>query len=668
MSGQRYLTKSKLKLALECPTKLFYNSKKEYPDKKIQDTFLEALANGGFQVGELAKCYFPGGIKIDELDYDKALLKTNELLLLDKVTIYEAAFCFDLFFIRADIVVKDGNSLKLFEVKAKSYDPTNLKASISNANGISPKWQPYVYDVTFQRYVISCSRPDLKVKAFLMLADKSKKTSVDGLNQHFHIQTNKDNKVSVKISGDVSPAAIGQEILCRVNIDELADMLLKDDPLYNDDTKSFRAWIDFFAQKYKSDERIQGRIRAYCKTCEFRATPEQEALGLKNGYKECWKSVNGFTEEDFLKPSILNLWDFRKKNEYLDNKVFFQSQLSRTDLEGQKPKVNTEPGLSRVDRQELQVQKSKDNDLSHFFDHEGFRQISSTLTYPLHFIDFETSAVAIPFNANRRPYEQIAFQFSHHVLHQDGTVEHKGQWLNTEEGSFPNFEFIRKLKADLDGDSGNIFRYAAHENSILNAIHRQLKESPEPDASELCSWIETISKSTGDSTLKWEGSRNMIDLLDCVKRFYYSPLTNGSNSIKDILPAILNNSSFLQEKYSRPIFKDKNQSLNFSEKVWIDLDYQGKVISPYKQLEPIFTGIDESLLDDLLMDEEADLSDGGAAMMAYAQMQFTEMKPEERNHIHSSLLKYCELDTLAMVMIWEDWQQQLRFCESNVKL
>jgi len=44
------------------------------------------------------------------------------------------------------------------------------------------------------------------------------------------------------------------------------------------------------------------------------------------------------------------------------------------------------------------------------------------------------------------------------------------------------------------------------------------------------------------------------------------------------------------------------------------------------------------------------------------------MKPEERKHIHSSLLKYCELDTLAMVMIWEDWQQQLRFCESNVKL
>jgi hypothetical protein len=52
MSKKRLLTKSRFKLALECPTKLFYTGKKEYPDKKIEDPFLEALAKGGFQVGE----------------------------------------------------------------------------------------------------------------------------------------------------------------------------------------------------------------------------------------------------------------------------------------------------------------------------------------------------------------------------------------------------------------------------------------------------------------------------------------------------------------------------------------------------------------------------------------------------------------------------------------
>jgi hypothetical protein len=47
----RYLTKSRFKLALECPTKLFYTGKTDlYPYAKQEDEFLQALADGGFQV------------------------------------------------------------------------------------------------------------------------------------------------------------------------------------------------------------------------------------------------------------------------------------------------------------------------------------------------------------------------------------------------------------------------------------------------------------------------------------------------------------------------------------------------------------------------------------------------------------------------------------------
>ncbi len=47
-------------------------------------------------------------------------------------------------------------------------------------------------------------------------------------------------------------------------------------------------------------------------------------------------------------------------------------------------------------------------------------------------------------------------------------------------------------------------------------------------------------------------------------------------------------------------------------------------------------------------------------MMAYARMQFMDMSDTERNVIIKGLLKYCELDTLAMVMIWEHWQSNLK--------
>lgn len=55
----RYFTKSLFKMAYGCETKLFYtNKKKEYADQSLEDTFLKSLAEGGLQVGELAKYYF----------------------------------------------------------------------------------------------------------------------------------------------------------------------------------------------------------------------------------------------------------------------------------------------------------------------------------------------------------------------------------------------------------------------------------------------------------------------------------------------------------------------------------------------------------------------------------------------------------------------------------
>jgi SET domain-containing protein len=79
---QRLLSKSRYKLALDCPNKLYYTKKKEYANKKLEDPFLEALAQGGFQVEELARLEYPDGILIENNDWDYDLLveQTNKLL------------------------------------------------------------------------------------------------------------------------------------------------------------------------------------------------------------------------------------------------------------------------------------------------------------------------------------------------------------------------------------------------------------------------------------------------------------------------------------------------------------------------------------------------------------------------------------------------------------
>ena len=66
----RVLSKSRFKLGLECPNKLYYTDKEEYANNKVEDAFLEALAQGGFQVEELARMHYPDGVLIEGNNWD----------------------------------------------------------------------------------------------------------------------------------------------------------------------------------------------------------------------------------------------------------------------------------------------------------------------------------------------------------------------------------------------------------------------------------------------------------------------------------------------------------------------------------------------------------------------------------------------------------------------
>jgi hypothetical protein len=104
----RYLTKSRYKLGLECPTKLYYTNKSnEYANVKLDDPFLQSLADGGFQVEALARLEYSDGhiIQAEHYEFQKAINETNELLNQENCIIFEAAFEFENLFIRTDILV-----------------------------------------------------------------------------------------------------------------------------------------------------------------------------------------------------------------------------------------------------------------------------------------------------------------------------------------------------------------------------------------------------------------------------------------------------------------------------------------------------------------------------------------------------------------------------------
>ncbi|MBU1245348.1 DUF2779 domain-containing protein [Myxococcota bacterium] len=650
MPSPRYLTKSRFKLGRECPTKLFYTKKKEYPDTKLDDSFLAALAEGGFQVGELAKYYHPGGHDITSLDYEEAEKQTNELLQQEKVIIYEPAIRFGNLFIRIDVLVKDGKHLELIEVKAKSFDSEVADPFFTMGGSIRSNWQPYLDDVAFQRHVLQGRFPEETISSYLMLADKNAECPVDGLNQKFRIVRDENSRKGVKVSNTLSAADLEEKVLVKVPVDDAIEKIMEDG--------SFLATINHFADHYERDEMIVSAIGSKCAGCEFDCSADDEAEGNKSGFKECWKRILQWDDSDFNEPNVLEIWNERRKDKLIEEGKIKFSDLTIEDFS---PEGDGKPGISAKERKWMQVEKVQQNDREPYFDAPGLKLEMDKWVYPLHFIDFETSMVAIPFNKGRRPYEAIAFQFSHHTVDENGTVEHVGEYLNTNVGEFPNYEFLRALKRELENDNGTIFRYSPHENTFLNHIYKQFQSDGAaiPDRDELCDFIKTITKSTSSSVEFWEGARNMVDLWDLVKRYYYDPHTHGSNSIKAVLPAILNSSTYLQEKYSQPIYgaEDGIISLNFKDWQWLEVK-DGEVVDPYKKLPKMFQDTSDKNYE--ILTEDENLADGGAALTAYGRMQFSEMSEVERVELSNALLRYCELDTMAMVMIFEAWREMVK--------
>lgn len=643
-----FLTKSRFKIGCECPRKLYYTDRPdEYQNEKTEDPFLKALADGGFQVGALAQAYYPTGREITERDPGAAAQETEAALRrAGNGVLFEAALQSDNLLVRVDVLDKHRKNVDLIEVKAKSFDPDEDSFFTKKTGQVASAWLPYLLDVAFQVYVARKAHPDWKITPWLMMAEKRAIATVDGLNQRFLIAPGPDGRSIVSQTPGTTRVDLGGEILVRVNVSEEVDLLLRSPvPPYD----SFEEAVREFDRFVRTDAKAKPLLDTRCKHCEFRIAPADLQTGLKAGFDECWLERRDLKPSDLRQPFVFDVWNFRRASGCLEAGKCFAAGLTEEEI-GVKDD-SSHAGLSASERQWEQVRRIKGEDASPYRDDAGLKREMAAWTYPLHMIDFETAMVAIPFHRGRRPYEQIAFQFSHHLLNADGSVVHQDQFLHAERGVFPNFDFVRALRAALEGDAGSIFRYAQHENTVLRQIRAQLEASKEKDRKDLMAWIDTVTTARDGAGGGTAGARTMIDLREVVKRYYYHPRMGGSNSIKQVLPAVLADSKFLKKKYGRPVYGAAMPSKNFRDWTWIQLDGRGEVQDPYHLLPRVFDDHERETLDRLYSSDE--LADGGAAMTAYARMQFTEMSAAERARIETALFKYCELDTLAMVMLVE---------------
>jgi len=646
MTNPKYLTKTKFTHSLECPTKLYYKTHEdEFITSQDDNDFLKALADGGIQVGELAKLYYPGGVEIPySRDKSVSIEQTQELLKKDNVIIYEAAIRHELTYSLIDILVKEGNQIKLIEVKSKSWEAGK---SFYNQNGeFYPDWHKYLYDVAFQTWVMQKAYTEFNVRPYLMLIDKGVPTSIDGLHQYFKIEENEEGRSEVRLTENRSDIELGKPIMTTLDVSDEVALIFKGEarksknPL---EAKGFDQWIEGLCELIIKDEKFPINIGAKCRSCEHRVKTSK-LNGKKAGFNECWKDALQWSEKELAKPHAFDVW-FADSIKYMDDEIYLMEEITPKYLSVGEESLYEQPVWDRRDQRKLvQVMKMTGRHDNNEVLLPGLYQEMERWTYPLHFIDFEGIAPAIPFHKGSYPYKKIPFQFSIHNIYEDGRVEHAAEWIDKRKGVYPGFDFLRELKKVLEQDDGSVFMYHHYEKTTLNDIKKRLLESEEPDRDKLIKWIDTL--------VTKGATRKLIDQQQLVVKYYYSVHMGGSNSIKDVLPAVLNESEALKQIYSKPY-----SGLSLRNKVLYQPDENGKAINPYELLDPVGFGIpDESEDVEIELDSGERITEGGTAMMAWARMQFDDVPEDERQEVFNALLKYCELDTLAMAMIHQHWE------------
>lgn len=205
----------------------------------------------------------------------------------------------------------------------------------------------------------------------------------------------------------------------------------------------------------------------------------------------------------------------------------------------------TEKQLRQVEAMKSGTQHINKEEISNFLD---------ALKYPIYFLDYETMAGVIPAFDGYRPYQQVPFQYSLHVLDKPprlgsgqagGKLIHK-EFLHTE-NSDPVPDLLKHLHDDLGGNGSVVSWFMTFEknrNTEMGKMH--------PKYEKFLSGV----------------NERMVDLMiPFAKGWFVDKDFFGKASIKQVLPALLPELSYKELNISNG---------GEAQRVWMQTVLEGK--------------------------------------------------------------------------------------------
>lgn len=446
-----YISKSQFISGLQCHKSLWlHRFNPELRDEIPADR--ASASQQGTDLGTLARQLFPGGIEIPYEGLTPAEQIEHTCAEMDRgtATIYEATFCHDGIFVKADILHRGRDGWELYEVKSS----TGIKDDFLN-------------DIALQYHVA--------IGADITIT----RTSLIYINNRY-VRNGEIEVEKLFAKRDVTAKVVAMQGMVDAEIARMREMLTAETPSIDIGPHCSKPYVCDF--------------RSHC----WSHIPENSVFDLGG---------NGVNKFALYRQGIVRLEDVP---------------------------LDILKGGQRIEAETFQTGDD-------YADIKKLRSFLAALWYPLCFLDFETTyMMPVPLFDGTRPYQQVPFQYSLHILdHEGGELRHC-EFL-AESGEDPQSAFIASLLAVLPEGACILTWNQTFEVSRLKELAARFPEH----ATE-------IGKIVAD----------VRDLMAPFRsRHIYLPKMKGSHSIKVVLPALVpelgydglevNNGALAAEAYLR---------------------------------------------------------------------------------------------------------------------
>jgi hypothetical protein len=286
-------------------------------------------------------------------------------------------------------------------------------------------------------------------------------------------------------------------------------------------------------------------------------SPRQVASGAMAEWMEIYRNVMG----EPAKHSIYNLAGI-KPNQVAS---FEDAGILTIDM------ISDDAELTERQARQVSVTRSGERSI----DRAKVQGFLSGLSYPLYFLDYETFSDVIPPFEGLRPYQQVPFQYSLHIIPEPGAPVMHRECLH-EEKSNPVQSLLSQMRDDIGDDGSVLVWYEAFEKGR----NRDMALMSPEDAP----FLDALNERVVDLMVPFQSG------------WYVDKDFMGSASFKKVLPVLAPDLSY----DGLPIANGE-----VAQRAWMDIFIRGKS----------------------QMDQDVVLED---------------------------LRRYCALDTLAMVRIFEE--------------